>query len=178
MLKKATDRGMRRWRAVALVAAGLAIGVTMMATPAVGHVGGTVNHLWGHLKPKADARYAKKNVEAWHEVGAAGQPAFENGWVNYGGSFATAAFYKDTLGVVHLRGLVMSGTAGTTIFQLPVGYRPGSNKIFTTRNASGSGELRIEQDCFFVCTDFQYVIATTGSNTWFSLEGVSFRAGG
>lgn len=57
-MKKRTDRGMRRWRAVALVAAGLTIGVTMMATSAGAHVGGTVSHLWGHLKPITDARYA------------------------------------------------------------------------------------------------------------------------
>jgi hypothetical protein len=59
MRKKEIDRGLRRWRAVALLAAGLAIGVTMMATPAMGHVGGTVSHLWNdHIKPRADARYA------------------------------------------------------------------------------------------------------------------------
>jgi hypothetical protein len=57
-MKKGTDRGMRRWRAIALVAAGLTIGVTMMATSAGAHVGGTVSHLWGHLKPITDARYA------------------------------------------------------------------------------------------------------------------------
>jgi hypothetical protein len=59
MLKKGTERSMRRWRAVALVTFGLAIGITMTATPAAGHVGGTVSHLWNqHIKPKADARYA------------------------------------------------------------------------------------------------------------------------
>jgi hypothetical protein len=59
MLKNETERGMRRWRAVALLTAGLAIGVTMMATPAASHVGGTVGHLWNdHIKPRADARYA------------------------------------------------------------------------------------------------------------------------
>jgi hypothetical protein len=58
MLKKGTDRGLRRWRAVALLATGIAIGVTMTATPAMSHVGGTVSHLWNtHIKPKADARY-------------------------------------------------------------------------------------------------------------------------
>lgn len=59
MRKKEIGRGLRRWRAVALLAAGLAIGVTMMATPAMSHVGGTVGHLWNdHIKPRADARYA------------------------------------------------------------------------------------------------------------------------
>ena len=36
----------RRWKLAALLAAGMAIGVTMTATPAVSHVGGTVAHLW------------------------------------------------------------------------------------------------------------------------------------
>jgi hypothetical protein len=64
MLKNgSTDRGLRRWRAVALLTAGLAIGVTMMATPAASHVGGTVSHLWNqHIKPRADARYANAVV--------------------------------------------------------------------------------------------------------------------
>ena len=46
----------KRWTAVALLAAGIAIGVVMVATPAGAHVGGSVNHLWNQLKPKAEAR--------------------------------------------------------------------------------------------------------------------------
>ena len=53
----------RRWKLVALLAAGIAIGVVLAATPATAHVGGTVNHLWGHLRPKADARYDRPTVE-------------------------------------------------------------------------------------------------------------------
>jgi hypothetical protein len=50
----------RRWRTVALVAVGVAIGSTLTATPVYSHVGGTVAHLWTHLKPKTDARYYTK----------------------------------------------------------------------------------------------------------------------
>jgi hypothetical protein len=50
----------RRWRTVALVAIGVAIGTTMTATPVYSHVGGTVTHLWTHLRPKTDARYYTK----------------------------------------------------------------------------------------------------------------------
>jgi hypothetical protein len=57
-VKKGTDPALRRWRTIAVLAVGLTIGVAMAAMPASGHVGGTVNHLWSHLKPKADARYA------------------------------------------------------------------------------------------------------------------------
>jgi hypothetical protein len=47
------------WRTVAVLAIGISLGVSMMATPAAGHVGGTVGHLWKkHIRPKADVRYA------------------------------------------------------------------------------------------------------------------------
>ncbi|HXV58560.1 MAG TPA: hypothetical protein VD704_11895 [Gaiellaceae bacterium] len=50
----------RRWRTVALVAVGVAIGSTLTATPVYSHVGGTVTHLWTHLRPKTDQRYYTK----------------------------------------------------------------------------------------------------------------------
>jgi hypothetical protein len=62
-----TGRSLRRWRAVALVATGIAVGVAMTATPVVGHITGSVAHLWNaHIKPKTDARYytkARANTE-------------------------------------------------------------------------------------------------------------------
>ncbi len=47
----------RRWRLVALLATGMILGIVMVGTSAGAHVGGSVNHLWNHLKPKADKRY-------------------------------------------------------------------------------------------------------------------------
>ena len=57
----------RRWRLVALLATGVAIGTTMVAAPATAHVAGSVLHLWNdHLKPLADARYyTKAQVNAY-----------------------------------------------------------------------------------------------------------------
>jgi hypothetical protein len=46
----------RRWKVVALLATGIMIGIVIAGSPAGAHVGGTVNHLWNHLRPKADAR--------------------------------------------------------------------------------------------------------------------------
>ena len=66
--------------------------------------------------------------EGWHEVGAPGEPQFQNGWKNSGGSGTTVAFYKDQEGVVHLRGSA-GGSGGTIMFQLPPGYRPAAGKI-------------------------------------------------
>jgi len=47
----------RRWRLVALLAAGIAIGVVMVATPAGAHVAGWAHNWNQHIKPKADKRY-------------------------------------------------------------------------------------------------------------------------
>jgi hypothetical protein len=56
-----SGRSARRWRAAALLAAGIAIGVAMTATPVSGHIGNSVTHLWNaHLKSKTDARYYTK----------------------------------------------------------------------------------------------------------------------
>jgi hypothetical protein len=53
------DKG-RRWKIIALLAVGMAIGVSMTATPAVGHVSGWVHNWNRHIKPRADARYYRK----------------------------------------------------------------------------------------------------------------------
>lgn len=70
---------------------------------------------------------APDGSDVWHEVGSGGgEPAFENSWVNYGAGFATAAFHKvgDT---VFIRGFVKSGSPATSsVFTLPVGYRPSA----------------------------------------------------
>ncbi len=58
----------RRWKLVALLAAGMALGVVMVGTPAGAHVGGSVNHLWNHLKPKADKRYVNESELLWAVV--------------------------------------------------------------------------------------------------------------
>jgi hypothetical protein len=56
-----SGRSARRWRAAALLATGVAIGVAMTATPVSGHIGNSVTHLWNaHLKSKTDARYYTK----------------------------------------------------------------------------------------------------------------------
>ena len=49
----------RRWKVFAVLAAGVAIGIAIAATPAASHIG-SVTHLWNHhIRPKADARYSR-----------------------------------------------------------------------------------------------------------------------
>jgi hypothetical protein len=71
-------------------------------------------------------------------VGAAGQPAFENGWVNVGGQ--QAFFWMDSFGVVRLEGQVDSGTA-STIFTLPPGYLPFQTASFLAGDGAGGSKL-------------------------------------
>jgi hypothetical protein len=61
MEKKGRAGVSRRWWTVAILAAGIAIGTMLTATPVYSHVGGTVAHLWTtHIRPKADTRYVRK----------------------------------------------------------------------------------------------------------------------
>lgn len=97
-------------------------------------------------------------------------PALQNGWVDYGSGFSEAAYFRDSLGVVHLRGLVKSGTVGWStgvIFTLPTGYRPSRNQVFATLSNDALGRCTINST--------GQVIAEVGSAVWFALDGITFR---
>lgn len=95
-------------------------------------------------------------------------PTLLNNWINFGLGYAKAQYYKDKELRVHLKGLVQSGTVGQPIFTLPTGYRPTDRLLFTVTSNNGYGRLDIEPD--------GDVFLVVGSNTFVSLDGVSFRA--
>ena len=68
----------------------------------------------------------------WTSVLAAGagDGRFTNSWVNYGSGYETAR-YRKIGNQVFIEGLVANGTAGSSVFTLPVGYRPLTNKLRT-----------------------------------------------
>lgn len=105
----------------------------------------------------------------WHEVGAVGEPAFLNSWVNLGGGFQNAGYMRDAAGFVHLKGLVRAGAIPNTIFTLPVGFRPASWEIAATASNDLFGEVRVDP------TNGN-VIPYAGSGTWFTLDSTIFRA--
>ncbi|MHA2069798.1 MAG: hypothetical protein ACXABY_35995, partial [Candidatus Thorarchaeota archaeon] len=92
-----------------------------------------------------------------------------NSWVNAGGTYGDAGYYRDAFDMVRLRGVVKDGTVGAAgvIFALPVGYRPEEDRIFSNYTDTGVGRVEIESG--------GDVIAKAGGNTWFSLDGISFR---
>lgn len=82
--KKSWARG---WRGMALIAIGLVMGINLIA-PAAAHIGTTVAHLWGHIRPLADARYLR--------VGET--KIIENDWdVNFGLGAAEVREYTDVV---------------------------------------------------------------------------------
>lgn len=109
-------------------------------------------------------------------------PTLINGWVEridpLGGGFtAPVGFYKDPLGIVHLRGRVRSGAISVPIFVLPQSHRPPHSFSFTAAaNPSGStfGLAFVR-----VFANGEVVSGTTisGSASWLELQSIQFRTG-
>jgi len=120
----------------------------------------TSNGVYDALAAKADI--AQKNWIA---------PTFLNSWVNVGGGYYTAGYYKDSIGIVHLRGLIKGGTttAGTDLLQLPVGYRPAKHMFFPA--VSNYAYCAIQ-----VLATGIVELGTVASATWIDLSSISFRA--
>ena len=100
-------------------------------------------------------------IENWREVGAAGNPDFEGTWVNFDtGAHTKAAFYKDPFNIVHIKGLVKSGTLDTTIFTLPTEYIPTEAYIFAGQEtATTSCRLYVNSDGTIVTVGATSVLA-------------------
>lgn len=76
-------------------------------------------------------------------------PSIASGWKAYGAANYDVVAYIKKQGVVWIKGIVSatSGSVGSTIFTLPVGYRPSKTKIFVTPSTnSGNARLDIRAD--------------------------------
>jgi len=93
---------------------------------------------------------------------------FQNSWVNFDTTNSQVAFIKDQEGFVHIKGLARSGTMITPIFTLPVGYRPRLRINRATISNGAFGHVTVDPN--------GEVIPQAGSNGWFSVDGISFKA--
>jgi hypothetical protein len=131
--------------------------------------------------PQAEVAASVGPAEDWHEVGAPGEPDFLGGWENLEieepapAQFSTTAFYKDQIGVVHLRGTLKS-TGGQFVFRLPPGFRPaaGTSLNFPVIcDCEGPGTISI----FGGGTDPEFEgMVSGGGGEQLSLDGIAFRA--
>ena len=119
----------------------------------------------------ATTTIAQKVQEDW--IGL----TFNSYWQDYDNTadYEDGAYMIDSLGFVHVRGLVetTSTSAGIEIAQLPVGYRPLKHCVFTQYSADGAVRVDVKSTGdVSVITGF-----TDGNNEWLSLAGITFRAG-
>ena len=118
--------------------------------------------------------------ESWTDVlpfsrGASGVRFYEH-WDNYETSgYEDVGYMKDSMGFVHLRGLAQSDdeAAGSTIFELPAGYRPANARGFAVpAQDSNSGK---DAAAIYVKADGT-VVAQWGwlDPGWIFLDGIIF----
>ena len=92
----------------------------------------------------------------------------QNAWQNYGAGYNPAGYFRDSLGIVHVRGLVRRGSS-PIILTLPIGYRPQYRQLFAVETAPNAiGRLDVLPD--------GVVRMEAGTNAWFSLDGITFTA--
>lgn len=118
--------------------------------------------------------FASSSSEAYREVGAAAQPAFGAGWSNEDPvNETTTAFYKDPLGVVHLKGTVARSGGGITIFTLPADYRPTKQACFPSIRSVPTVAVA------YICVTASGLVQEAALNTdgSYLLDGLTFRAG-
>jgi hypothetical protein len=124
---------------------------------------GTVNPLLTHKELMTYLNKNKANVKQEDWI----TPTLLNGWVAFD-TPRTPKYCKDTIGNVKLTGLIKSGTVSTVMFTLPAGYRPSSIITFGVSSNNAYGQVFIDSNGSVTCS--------FGSNTWVSLNGITFRA--
>lgn len=107
---------------------------------------------------------------------------FQNSWANYGGAFQTAQ-YRRVGDIVELRGLVRNGTAGTSIFTLPAGFRPPATQIFAAvhdvpvtwaTGAASAGTAHTHSQARPTAAAMRIDVAADGTVTHYSTQGTGY----
>lgn len=106
--------------------------------------------------------WSDKQDDAWTVLSTS------NSWVYFGSDYAQPAYLVDKMGVVHVRGLIKSGTFINTAATLPVGLRPLNGLIFPAATSAAYGRVDV--------TSAGAIVPQVGSNTYFDLSHIVFRA--
>lgn len=110
----------------------------------------------------ADIGAASATQQSWQ------MPTLIDSWVAFGAPYPAPQYFKDSIGMVHLRGAIKNGTIGSSAATLPAGYRPGYNCSFSVPSNVGAGIIVVQTD--------GSLVPIAGSNSSFLLDGASFRA--
>lgn len=90
-----------------------------------------------------------------------------NSWVSYGFPYSTAG-YRVSADVVHLRGMVKSGTWDAVMFTLPVGARPTESRLLPTVSIGVLSALVVASN-----GEVKVASGAGGSNAYVSLDGLT-----
>jgi len=108
-----------------------------------------LRHLFTNILTNLDVLSANQetigtllDVPGWRDL------ELQNSWDRYvdaSGEADPPQFWKDTIGFVHVRGLITGGTTtnGTVLAQLPTGYRPGVIVSGFATSTSGGAVLSL-----------------------------------
>ena len=95
-------------------------------------------------------------------------PTLNSGFTNYAVPYGPVK-YRKIGNIVNIQGITNQASANSTVFTLPVGYRPERRIIFSAQNANGLGRLDIEQNG-------DVIMNAIASSSWFSLNCIFFTA--
>lgn len=92
-------------------------------------------------------------------------------WGDYGGGFTGVGYWRDSFGLIHLRGLAQTTVARAVAAQictLPVGFRPATQELFAV--CGTPGHVRID----VAASGIVYLQTALGINDFVSLSGIVF----
>jgi hypothetical protein len=105
----------------------------------------------GPIGPPGPAGPSGATVEGWQPLQLIGS------WSRYSGDYAEAAYRKDAVGRVFLRGLIKraGGPVAETLAVLPTGYRPAANQVLgpmmgSTTNVAGRLDIKTTGEIVWV----------------------------
>lgn len=101
-------------------------------------------------------------------IGTTGNPGYQNGWQHYTAPWGPNYFIKSADGMVTVSIMTRSGSLNTTIFTLPVGFRPGARISCAGRDASGAVLVDVS-------TDGAVATEAGTSNSWLAFN-ITFLA--
>lgn len=135
--------------------------VYLTAPTTNGYVAGLFSYLGGAWTPLADDT-------GWTVA------TLSNSWVSYdGGAVFEVPSYRRKNGLTFLKGIMKSGTTGTTVLTLPAGMRPSKSRQFVINAGGGAATAIIQITNAGVLSVLGYGTSATNANV--SLE-LSFIA--
>ena len=131
----------------------------------------------GKLDGTDSTGFARTGSPPWREVAAQTSSFGDCGafftWYNINpAENSTAAFYRDSLGTVHLKGTVRCNVPFVArIFTLPPGYRPDrlENHVTVAGGPTGANSIVIQKD------GGVFPASAAGTEAYLSLDGITFR---